>query len=100
MSEETQEDNVIDIWVKRPCVTGKMTCLSCRHQWMGVAVAGSVWNECPECHCHRGAWQNYIEPVEGTPRFVCTCECQMFYVLGDYIMCVGCGVRTSLEVFK
>ena len=41
--------NVIDLDARRPHYAGLCSCLSCRHEWVGVAPLGTKVLECPSC---------------------------------------------------
>ena len=95
---EQKDGNVIDIWSKSPHLSGEIKCLACKNEWIGVAPAGAVDLECPECHCHRGVFIWPIEPIKGETRFCCNgCNGEFFYIRTECTVCIGCGNRCKLE---
>jgi hypothetical protein len=75
-----------------PHLRGPARCLSCKHTWEAVSPEGHIVSlECPQCHCFHGVFEGVTEPSGGT-RFVCTCGCDLYYLLPDGCQCLLCGV--------
>lgn len=76
-----------------PHLSGKAVCLSCKHRWVAVAPAGSLWLECPKC---RHDWGRYVEHVQREgPHWHCACGNDLFYVTPEGSYCPMCGVWTK-----
>lgn len=78
---------------REPHLSGPCRCLSCGHQWTGVAPIGKPAGlECPSCHLHRGAYDTFIGADQGRERYVCLhCECDVFSIVPNGGLCAGCG---------
>ncbi len=89
--------NVISIDANKPHLGGPARCLSCRHEWHAVVVAGSEQSvgglECPSCSLSKGEFIHNAAPTDSTLIFQCNCGYDMFFVTLDGVFCPGCGAR-------
>jgi len=72
-----------------PHMHGECVCISCTHQWQGVAPIGATWLECPKCHTNLGRFKNYVE--RGSAVWNCACGNDLFRVAPEGIYCPVCG---------
>lgn len=82
---------MIDIASKQPHLTGKATCMGCKHTWTAVAPVGVQNMECSECGCMKGA---FVYPIVGESFWECDCGSRYFSVSGISmnILCINCGL--------
>lgn len=97
----TDSDKVIDLLSRKRHFSGRVVCLACNHEWVGVAATGSTGLECPQCHCMRGVWKFPLMPAESRLVYQCNCGCTAFFVMlkepdDIEIMCHGCGAHTVM----
>lgn len=73
-----------------PHQEGPCLCMSCRHEWHGVAPAGTVDLECPKCGTQKGVW---IHPCfhANRPHWQCKCGNEFFTINDDRFVCAACG---------
>lgn len=76
---------------KDPHIQGPARCLGCGYGWQAVAPAGTVKLDCPLCGAPKGRFVEVVALPEGTLRWVCQCEGEIFYVLENSMICVNCG---------
>lgn len=90
------DGGVVDIHSRRPHCTGRVKCLSCKHEWEAVAPTGAIDMECPECGCFRGVWIFPLMCVEDV--FQCDCGSDVFFIVrGGFKRCLGCGLKSELR---
>ena len=78
-----------------PHVSGVARCLTCKHEWVCVAEAGTVDLTCPSCDLERGAWLNTIGPASGEV-WRCACDNHLFYLKRTGApLCPSCGKRAT-----
>ncbi len=70
--------------------SGKVRCLSCKHEWTGVVNDIQAWLKCPECHKNSGRLINHVEK-SGEMHWTCSCGNDLFYIQPDKIYCPNCG---------
>jgi Zn finger protein HypA/HybF involved in hydrogenase expression len=71
-------------------VAGEARCLSCDHNWAGVAKDVQDWLECPKCHRNLGRLINHVEKT-GEMHWTCSCGNDLFYIQPNRIYCPNCG---------
>lgn len=76
-------------------LTGRAHCLTCKHQWIGVAPVGTAWLDCPECGSGKGRWHTEVYPGDWHEVWECRCECRIFHVTRTCIVCIDCGLEQS-----
>ncbi len=88
-------DNVIAFPKKEeaePHAAGECICLTCKHEWVGVAAVGVIDLECPSCHTHKGVWKFAHHPGPDVEHYECKCGNRLFIITRDYHFCPNCGV--------
>lgn len=77
-----------------PHLSGKVRCLHCKHEWVGVSPVGTYEGlECPACGLSKGVYVSTFWPPSGVEVFVCACGCDVFSLLRDRWLCINCGVQ-------
>lgn len=74
---------------KDPHIAGE-ACCPCGYSWAAVAPVGVVWLTCPKCGGERGLFKFRCVP-DGLPIWHCVCDCSVFCITAEYIVCVSCG---------
>ena len=87
--------DIIDFEQKKleaePHTAGPMSCLSCKHEWIGVVPVGVSAVECPKCGLIRGTHKYIALPEDGI-TWVCGCGNNLFVISAKgNAICVGCG---------
>ena len=71
---------------------GPARCMHCQHEWEAVSPEGVIdCLECPACRLPTGVRKGMCEPEKGV-RWVCTCGCDLFYILVHGCQCLMCGL--------
>ena len=74
-----------------PHGAGTMFCVSCHHEWEGVAPTGAEEAfECPGCGARRGRWKFDFAPPEDQV-WTCNCGNTLFNITPRGTFCPGCG---------
>ncbi len=78
---------------REPYMVGQAQCLACKHIWEARVQVGVYILECPECGLEKATMRGLVQPGEGESRWVCYCECDLFYIPSDCNIptCVMCG---------
>jgi hypothetical protein len=71
---------------------GDAFCMSCGHEWVGVAPTGSTFFECGQCHRWTGHWKFGFYPPTDTKVWQCNCGNQLFYMTPEGHLCASCGI--------
>lgn len=87
-------DKIVPIKPPVPNMTGKVKCLSCRHEWIAVRPIGTVWHECPACTLSMGRTMGSIDYDEKDANMVWNCSCgnDLFYLTEKTAECPVCGL--------
>lgn len=80
---------------KDPHACAEAFCLQCGHTWIGVAPAGTVQLECPECHTMKGLFKFPFNFEVGALVRECNCGNQLFYLSPEGHLCANCGIYQS-----
>lgn len=73
-----------------PHFSGPAACLACKHEWVAVAPAGTVWLECPKCGTERGVMKGPCMHF-GEDHWTCECGNILFHITKHAIYCPMCG---------
>lgn len=71
-------------------ITGRVRCLACCNEWIGVAPAGTVGIECPRCGMEKGVFRNLPVRIE-EPHYQCSCGSASFSITPRRVYCINCG---------
>lgn len=82
--------DLISLNSKKPHLSGRALCLSCKHEWEAVAPAGTKELECPNCHTEHGRFMYPI--VREELHWNCNCGNDLFHITPTYCYCPVCGV--------
>ncbi|MGH8446879.1 MAG: hypothetical protein ACREVL_16525 [Solimonas sp.] len=75
-----------------PHLSGPARCMQCSHQWVAVAPVGTVWLECPACHCVKGVFEGAVGPGQDDAQWRCACGGYLFYISKAHgVCCCQCG---------
>lgn len=88
-------DNVVQLQPEPASyIQGQACCLACKHEWVAVVPAGTVFLECPSCGVHKGVTKYPCDVDSGRAHWVCNCGCYYFFIDEDTknIKCANCGV--------
>lgn len=80
---------LLDINKFKPHLAGKMVCLECKHNWVGVSPLGISALECPQCGMIKGVHVGVC-----CPDIAYTCKCgnhHFFIVYEGKALCCYCG---------
>jgi len=88
---------VIGINENKPHISGPVVCMNCKHEWVGVAPAGTYWLECKQCGTFKGVFKGAIQCDCMT--WECNCGNTLFEICPDGIHCPNCGVMQEFGDF-
>lgn len=74
---------------KTPHLSGAAVCLACKHEWVAVALVGTVWMECPACSLERGRYKGSVNV--GGDHWHCHCGNDLFHATPTGMYCPNCG---------
>lgn len=87
---------------RSPHLSGKVRCLNCKYEWVGVAPIGTVWVECPECGSRKACFYYDVGPNAKQYVFECNCGCDLLRLVSESgepdffksseLLCANCGV--------
>lgn len=83
-------DNIVSLNEHRPHIGGEARCLTCKHEWVAVAPAGTSQLECPECEAEMGVFKYPVRPKGEV--WECGCGSDLFHILPAGCQCYKCGV--------
>ncbi len=87
--------DVVELDSHRPHNTGPAICIVCRHEWVAVAPAGTIWFECPGCGVHQG---RFLGPCQRSGlHWTCNCGSDVFHLTPRGPYCPHCGVWSSWQ---
>lgn len=72
-------------------LSGQARCMSCSHEWVAVAKAGTVWVECPNCRAVKGYLMFACQPEDGAEIWHCRCGAEVLYATPKALRCCNCG---------
>lgn len=79
--------------LKSPHREGNARCLSCKHQWVAVAPAGTTTLECPSCATFQGVYLGVAQTENA--QWQCACGEFVFFIDAHGPYCAHCGIRPS-----
>lgn len=71
-------------------MSGRARCLTCAHEWAGVAPRGIGTLKCPSCMTFHGAFVGAVTR-SGEDHYQCACGNQMFCLTAKRVYCAHCG---------
>lgn len=86
--------NVVNLLERKAHMTGEVTCLACKHEWVGIMPIGTFNIECPECKSEKGVLKHFA--ARNKAHYQCNCGNNLLFATPDGCYCVNCGAWADL----
>ena len=88
---------IVDFPQDKQFIVGEAFCIQCKHEWVAVAIAGTIFFECPNCCTHKGLLKYPIDINEGEVYRECRCGNSLFRITPEGHLCPNCGIYQNYE---